>query len=69
MTRKIVLFLAVVLIAVSFIGCGKKSDKTVLKMGHALDTEHPVHKAMVFMAEKLEEKSGGKVVLQIYLVD
>jgi tripartite ATP-independent transporter DctP family solute receptor len=35
-------------------------------MGHALDTEHPVHKAMVFMAEKLREKSEGKVTLEIY---
>jgi len=47
-------------------GCGKKSDETVLKMGHALDTEHPVHKAMIFMAERLKEKSGGKVILQVY---
>jgi tripartite ATP-independent transporter DctP family solute receptor len=70
MTRKIFLLitagLVTGLIAIGFVGCGKKSDQTVLKMGHALDTEHPVHKAMVFMAEKLKEKSGGKVVLQIY---
>ena len=66
MTRRTVFIITIVLITVAFIGCGKKSDVTVLKMGHALDTEHPVHKAMVFMADKLKEKSGGKVILQIY---
>ena len=66
MTRRAVCFIAVVFLAFGLTGCGKKSDVTVLKMGHALDVEHPVHKAMVFMAEKLEEKSGGKVILQIY---
>lgn len=65
MTRRLVCFMTIALI-VGLSGCGKKSDETVLKMGHALDVEHPVHKAMVFMAEKLKEKSGGKVILQIY---
>ncbi len=66
MTRRAVYFTMVVLLAFSLCGCSKKSDVTVLKMGHALDVEHPVHKAMIFMAEKLEEKSAGKVILQVY---
>jgi len=61
---------AVFLIIAAFLvfgpGCGKKSDVTTLKIGHSLDVEHPVHKAMIFMAERLKEKSAGKVVLQIY---
>lgn len=67
MTKRASYFIiALVILAFGLIGCGKKSDVTVIKMGHALDTEHPVHKAMVFMAEKLKEKSEGKVILQIY---
>jgi len=51
---------------VCFAGCGKKEDVKVLKLAHGLNTEHPVHKAMVFMAEKVAEKSGGKMRIDIY---
>jgi len=47
-------------------GVGGSGDKVVLKLGHGLDPSHPVHKGMVFMAERLKEKSGGKVELQIF---
>ena len=33
------------------------SGKIILKLGHGLDPAHPVHKAMLFMAERLKEKS------------
>lgn len=66
MTRRAFILMSVVLFGFSLPGCGKKSDVTKIKMGHALDTEHPVHKAMLFMAEKLEEKSAGKVILEVY---
>ena len=38
----------------------------VLKLGHALDTNHPVHKGMEFMKERLEELSDGSVTMNIY---
>ena len=38
----------------------------VLKLGHSLDQNHPVHKAMIFMAEKLHEKSAGRLQLQVF---
>ena len=48
-------------------GCGKKDDGVkVLKLAHGLNTEHPVHKAMVFMAEKVSEKSAGMMRIDIY---
>lgn len=47
-------------------GCGEVSDVKVIKLGHGLDTEHPVHRAMVFMAEKLDEKSDGTMRIDIY---
>ena len=69
MKQRYIIYLLLILLVLIPFGCSKKSDNsgiTKLKMGHALDTEHPVHKAMVFMAEKLKEKSGGKVILEIY---
>ena len=42
------------------------TDQIVLKLGHSLDTSHPVHKAMEFMKQRLEEISGKKVTIDIY---
>lgn len=39
---------------------------TVLKLGHGLDNSHSVHKAMVFMAERVKEESNGKMRIDIY---
>ncbi len=51
----------------TFSGCGKKSpDVKALKLAHGLDTNHPVHKAMVFMADKVAEKSAGRLRMDIY---
>ncbi|MFC2086051.1 TRAP transporter substrate-binding protein [Bacteroidota bacterium] len=51
---------------VNITGCGQRSDVTVIKLGHGLDPTHPVHKAMVFMAERIDEKSGGRMRVDIY---
>jgi len=52
---------------VCFSGCTKKDKGVkVLKLAHGLDTTHPVHKAMVFMAEKVKEKSEGKLKIDVY---
>ncbi|TWU45576.1 2,3-diketo-L-gulonate-binding periplasmic protein YiaO precursor [Novipirellula aureliae] len=42
------------------------SHQMVLKLGHGLDTGHPVHKSMEFMKRRLEELSGGTVTMNIY---
>ncbi len=39
---------------------------TVLKLGHSLDQNHPVHQSMVRMSELLSQKSGGTILLEIY---
>jgi tripartite ATP-independent transporter DctP family solute receptor len=38
----------------------------VLKLGHVLDTSHPVHAALEHMATRLEELSDGTVAMDIY---
>ena len=42
------------------------TQQMVLKLGHALDTRHPVHKGMEFMKQRLEALSGGSVTIDIY---
>ncbi len=47
-------------------GCGAVDDTLVLRLGHGLDSTHPVHKGMVVMAELVEEKSEGQMRVTIY---
>jgi tripartite ATP-independent transporter DctP family solute receptor len=46
--------------------CSSGEKYKVLKLAHGLDISHPVHKGMVYMAEQLEAKSGGKLMIKIY---
>ncbi len=60
------LLFAIPVVLLGFWSCsGGKSQKT-LKLAHSLDPTHPVHKGMEFMAQKLEEKSGGQLTMTIY---
>jgi tripartite ATP-independent transporter DctP family solute receptor len=45
---------------------GAHRGQQVLKLGHSLDTGHPVHKAMEYMRDRLEALSGGTVTMDIY---
>ncbi|HNT67268.1 MAG TPA: TRAP transporter substrate-binding protein [bacterium] len=46
--------------------CAEGDRTRVLKLAHELDTSHPVHKGMVFMAEKLAAISQGRMRVDIY---
>jgi tripartite ATP-independent transporter DctP family solute receptor len=62
------LWLFICLALIISAGCKRKEARpqVVLKLGHVLDITHPVHKAMVYMAEKVQEKSGGRMKVEIY---
>jgi tripartite ATP-independent transporter DctP family solute receptor len=61
------LFLAVaLLILFGYGGCQSDSRIKIIKMGHAQVIAHPVHNAMVFLAQRLEEKSGGRIKVKVY---
>src|SRR5690606_23420828 len=47
-------------------GCSGQRDVTVIKLAIGLDSEHPVHKAMVCLRERLAEKSGGSMRVDVY---
>lgn len=65
--KTIIYFLFPLFLPLFFLSSCKQIDKTrVLKLAHGLDINHPVHKGMVYMADRLTEKSGGKMKIQIY---
>ncbi|WP_423998306.1 TRAP transporter substrate-binding protein [Maribacter sp. IgM3_T14_3] len=64
MKSKRILFMVILMI--TFMGCGIQNGTKTLRLGHGLDVSHSVHKAMVKMAEDLSTRSGGKLKLEIY---
>ncbi len=46
--------------------CGENTAITRIKLAHGLDTGHPVHQAMEFMAQNLAQTSGGEMRIDIY---
>ena len=54
------------LAALFLFSCSEGDDVTVLKLGHGLDTSHPVHLAMEYMAERTYEYSEGKMRIDVY---
>lgn len=58
----LILFLAAIL----FSGCGPDKRIRIIKLAHVLNVDHPVHKSMVFLARRIEEKSAGRMRLDIY---
>jgi tripartite ATP-independent transporter DctP family solute receptor len=55
------------LVAVLFLaGCGIDDDVVVIRAVHPHDRSHPVHDAMVFLDQRLQELSGGTMRMDIY---
>lgn len=60
-------FSAVLLSLTLFLtACGEIGNVKTIKLAHGLNVEHSVHKAMVYLGERLEEHSGGKMKIEIY---
>ena len=55
-----------IILSLVLLSCSGTSDVRVLKLGHGLDASHSVHKAMVFMADRVKEESNGKMRIDIY---
>jgi tripartite ATP-independent transporter DctP family solute receptor len=60
------LLLVVLGIASLLIGCADKRGVKVIKLAHGLDPQHSVHKGMVYLGQRLAEKSGGTMRVDVY---
>ncbi len=63
---KIRTLLLLSLLALLYPGCNQQRHGTVLKLAHGLDPSHPVHSAMVHMADRCKEISNGELTIEIY---
>lgn len=59
-------WLFVLALGTLLLGCGEGVGRKTLKLAHGLDVTHPVHAAMVYMADLVEEKSAGELRIQVY---
>ena len=68
MCKTIFRLTGVILLGLVLASCGSNDDSnvTTLRLGHTLDTQHSVHKAMVYFGERLSELSGGTMDVKIY---
>jgi tripartite ATP-independent transporter DctP family solute receptor len=64
--KKRLQFVAAMLLMLLVSNCTRQEDVVVLRMGHTLDQQHAVHKAMMFMAERLAFYSNGSMQLRVY---
>ena len=58
--------ISLLLLSFLLLSCTQQKQGTVLKLAHGLDPSHPVHSAMVFMADRCEEISKGEMTIEIY---
>jgi tripartite ATP-independent transporter DctP family solute receptor len=64
MHRRALFFIPLLLLLLA--GCGHQQQGKVLKLAHGLDPSHPVHQAMVYMAQRCKEISNGDLTIEIY---
>jgi len=57
---------ACLLIILALISCQQEKEVKSLKLAHSLGVTHPVHIAMEYFAERVKEKSEGKLIVEIY---
>jgi tripartite ATP-independent transporter DctP family solute receptor len=66
MTRKALPLFLVALALLVVPACDIDDDVIEIKLGHGWDASHPVHVAMEYMGERLAEKSGGTMRIDVY---
>jgi len=64
--KKIQNVILILLLGTVLLSCGKVTGVKKLKIGHGLDQSHPVHKAMLFLADRVKEKSDGSIQISVY---
>ncbi|MEM6320286.1 MAG: TRAP transporter substrate-binding protein [Bacteroidota bacterium] len=64
--EKIAIYISLCVFVLTFVSCQETDGVQYLKLAHGLDVNHPVHKGMEFMAERLQEKSNGQLQIELY---
>lgn len=70
MKKGLIVFIGILLIVLvaGYVSEQRKEidDVRVLKLAHGLNTRHPVHKTMEYLAQRARELSDGKLLIEIF---
>ncbi len=66
MKRTFPILLIIIFLGVLPFSCTSPLKFKIIKLGHAQVVNHPVHEAMLFMAQQIEKKSNGKIKVKVY---
>ncbi|MFC1763675.1 TRAP transporter substrate-binding protein [Planctomycetota bacterium] len=69
MKKGLTVFIGLLLLLIPaklFFSKDKQPETRILRLAHGLNTQHPVHKTMEFMAQRVKELSEGKLIVEIY---
>ena len=69
MKKGLIVFIGLLLVVlvIGYVSQGRDTHQVrVLKLAHGLNTQHPVHKTMVWMAKRAAELSGGQLKIEIF---
>lgn len=64
--KKLYKIFLILFLSLAFFSCAKVTGIKKLKIAHGLDQSHPVHKAMLYLAERAKEKSHGTLQISVY---
>ena len=65
--KKVLLALLFVALATTLVFAQGQTDRArTIKLGHIRDTEHPTHKGALLFAELVEEKTDGRITVNVY---
>lgn len=59
-------FFKLFIVLLLFTSCSEIKKTKSLKLSHSLSLDHPVHQALAFFAQRVEEKSNGDLIIEIY---
>lgn len=60
------LFILFIILSLLTASCNRDTGVKAIKLAHGLNPSHPVHQAMEFLAERVFEKSSGRLRIDIY---
>ena len=60
------ILLVFTILCVLLYSCKTESSVRELKLAHGLNTGHPVHLGMVYLAERVKDLSNGQLIIRIY---
>jgi tripartite ATP-independent transporter DctP family solute receptor len=65
--KKLFFIVTIMVLATTMVFAQGQADQTkTIKLGHIRDTEHPTHKGALLFAELVEEKTDGRIKVNVY---